>query len=200
MDGKMKTNEQKITEACTRALERGRDRVKLPAAVVRQLMTELEFHQKQSEWWRAFSEKRGETIVELRGQVEDATIKAKDRYEGMVTLTKMINKMGEAVEKAETRATAAEADVLEMADSIRDLRDRVADLQASLHTQEEAINTANARAAAVAEDAAIRVAAAEAATVAAETEEKILDTFIRENVPDWNEKMIAFMKARETRK
>jgi chromosome segregation ATPase len=201
MDGKMKTNEQKITAACTRALERGKRRVKLPAAVVRQLMTELQYHRTQDEGWRVFAEKRGKTIVELRGQLEDATIKAKDRYEGMVTLTKMVNKMGEAVEKAETRAaaaetyakqafeernaassraqvaeqnmhkyrmdaidagldidkakgatrnaleraTAAEADVLEMADAIRDLRDRVAAAEAATVAATKRAEEAEAR-------------------------------------------------------
>ena len=144
----MKTNEQKITESCTLALDRGKRRIKLPAAVVRGLMVELRYQRTQAEGWKSFADARGDSIVNLRATV--------------ASLTNLINKMGEITEKAETRATAAEADVREMADVIRDLRDRVADLQASLQTQEEAINTANARAAAVAEDAAIRVAAAEA--------------------------------------
>jgi selenocysteine-specific translation elongation factor len=104
--------EAAVTAACTRALERGRTRVKMPAAVVRGLMVELKFHRKMHR-------------------------------------------------KLKDRVFYAERDVYEMADVIRDLRDQVANYRASLQTQEETINTANARAAAVAEDAAIRVAAAE---------------------------------------
>jgi hypothetical protein len=131
------SSEQAVTAACTRALERGRDRVKLPAAVVRGLMVELRYNREQ----------------------------AKARYEGMVSLTTMINKMAEIVEEKEARAvaaekemnrfrmqsidaglslasangaarnaldraTTAEADVREMADAIRDLRDRVAAAEA----------------------------------------------------------------------
>jgi len=112
----MKTNEQKITESCTLALDRGKRRIKLPAAVVRGLMVELRYQRTQAEGWKSFADARGDSIVNLRATV--------------ASLTNLINKMGEITEKAETRATAAEADVLEMADVIRDLRDRVAAAEA----------------------------------------------------------------------
>jgi len=195
--------EQAVTAACTRALECGRARVKLPAAVVRSLMTELHYHRTQDEGWRAFAEKRGKTIIELREQLEDATIKAKDRYEGMVTLTKMINKMSEAVEKAETRATAAEADVREMADAIRDLRDRVAAAEAKLGEYDKSFRAQevivhNARNEAL--ELGRKLDAAEEATVAAKKETQLLDDFIRETVKDWQSKQIAWIEKRGNRK
>ena len=181
--------EQAVTAACTRALECGRARVKLPAAVVRGLMTELQYNRTQAEGWKSFADARGDSIVNLRATV--------------ASLTNLINKMGEITEKAETRATTAEADVLEMADAIRDLRDQVAAAEAKLGEYDKSFRAQevivhNARNEAL--ELGRKLDAAEEATVAAKKETQLLDDFIRETVKDWQSKQIAWIEKRGNRK